>query len=216
MTRGGVTAQQPAAPAKATSTAMPLKPYRVPGIGTNPNPTTQPAGATKPQVQPPTPAPQPQPAPQPAPTSVTGQKPTLAQRALGFVSSAQQGANRRYDRANPNNNAWANIPGSVGAAQKTSQDRANKLMKLASPATQQRIAAMQSGAPASGNAQQAPPPVAASPQAVLAAISPVQLTRRNLQAAGQILQQGGSSRRLQSTGNQQIDTMLSLMGFTVI
>jgi hypothetical protein len=39
MVRGGVAAQQPTAPAKATGTAMPLKPYQVPGAGTNPNPT---------------------------------------------------------------------------------------------------------------------------------------------------------------------------------
>ena len=51
MVRGGVAAQQPTAPAKATGTAMPLKPYQVPGAGTNPNPTkpgqtTTPAKAT--------------------------------------------------------------------------------------------------------------------------------------------------------------------------
>jgi hypothetical protein len=130
------------------------------------------------------------------------------------VSSAQQGANRRYDRANPNNNAWADIPGSVGDAQKTSQARANKLMKLASPATQQRIAAMQSGAQATPTS--VPASTSSTPQSVLAAISPMQLTRRNLQAAGQALQQGSQNKTLQSTGNQQIDTMLKLMGFTVI
>jgi hypothetical protein len=48
MVRGGVAAQQLAAPAKATGTAMPLKPYQVPGAGTNPNPTKpgQPATTT--------------------------------------------------------------------------------------------------------------------------------------------------------------------------
>jgi hypothetical protein len=48
MVRGSVAAQQPAAPAKATGTAMPLKPFQVPGAGTNPNPTKpgQPATTT--------------------------------------------------------------------------------------------------------------------------------------------------------------------------
>ena len=50
MVKGGVAAQQPAAPAKTTGTAMPLKPYQVPGAGTNPNPTKpgQPVTATTP------------------------------------------------------------------------------------------------------------------------------------------------------------------------
>ena len=39
MVRGGVAAQQTAAPAKPTGTAMPLKPYQVPGAGTDPTPT---------------------------------------------------------------------------------------------------------------------------------------------------------------------------------
>lgn len=180
-----------------------------------PAPTPQPT-----QPAPATPAPT-QPAPTtPAPTqptSVAGQKPTLAQRALGFVSSAQQGANRRYDRANPNNNAWADIPGSVGDAQKTSQARAQKLMKLASPGTQQQIAAMQQGSTQAPSAQQPTQPISSSPQSVLSAISPTQLTRRNLQAAGQILQQGSNGNKtVNSTGNPQVDTMLKLMGFTVI
>ena len=48
MVKGGVAAQQPAAPAKTTGTAMPLKPFQVPGTGTNPNPTKpgQPATTT--------------------------------------------------------------------------------------------------------------------------------------------------------------------------
>ena len=43
MVKGGVAAQQQAAPEKPTGTAMPLKPFQVPGAGTDPTPT-----ATKP------------------------------------------------------------------------------------------------------------------------------------------------------------------------
>jgi hypothetical protein len=55
MVKGGVSAQQQAAPtqatapAKSTGTAMPLKPFQVPGAGTNPNPTpTTSPNTTKP------------------------------------------------------------------------------------------------------------------------------------------------------------------------
>jgi|694.fasta_scaffold40509_3 hypothetical protein len=46
MVRGGVAAQQPAAPAKSTGTAMPTAPYQVPGAGTNPNPAVTKPGQT--------------------------------------------------------------------------------------------------------------------------------------------------------------------------
>ena len=46
MVRGGVAAQQPAAPEKSTGTAMPTAPYQVPGAGTSPNPTVIKPGQT--------------------------------------------------------------------------------------------------------------------------------------------------------------------------
>jgi len=46
MVRGGVAAQQPAAPEKSTGTSMSTAPYQVPGAGTNPNPAVTKPGQT--------------------------------------------------------------------------------------------------------------------------------------------------------------------------
>ena len=263
MVRGGVAAQQQAAPAKstgtamplkpyqvpgagtnpnptkpgqpatattpATGTAMPLKPYQVPGAGTNPNPTTRPANSTKPQI----------PASVPASymddflnwaTQKTAMRDSTTYRTISLadVKNTTQKENLKAELAA----AEKEVKDSAGNPARTKTAVTNYILtalagaqliasqnKVASAsayvATPQTGSASSTGGTAPSVAGQSSTANSAQPIDINALMKGSGLEVGALKQAGQAIQKVTRNNKLRATGDEAIDGMLSLMGYTV-
>jgi len=265
MVRGGVAAQQPAAPAKptgtpmplkpyqvpgagtnpnptkpgqpatttpapATGTAMPLKPYQVPGAGTNPNPTTQPAGTTKQQI------------PAATPNNYmddfeawanqkTAMRDSTTYRTIGLadvkntpqkknlkaeLAAARQAVDTAKGNPTATKEAVKNyiLTALAGAQLIASQNKVAAASTQPPAALQQspKTAAAGTAAPAAGQTNAANP---GQPIDINALLKSAGLDPSALQKAATVMQQATRNNKLSATGDDAIDGMLSLMGYTV-
>jgi len=226
MVRGGVAAQQPVAPAKATGTAMPTAPYQVPGAGTNPNPTTQPAGATKPQIPPATPnnymddfeawA-----------NQKTAMRDSTTYRTIGLAdvkNSTQKenlkaelaAARQAVDTAQGNPTATKEavknyILTALAGAQLIASQNKVAAASTQPPAAQQSSNSAAAGTSASGTGQTN----AAQPIDINALLKSAGLDPVALQKAATVMQKATQNNKLSTTGDDAIDGMLGLMGYKV-
>ena len=222
MVRGGVAAQQQAAPAKTTGTAMPLKPYQVPGAGTNPNPTTQPANSTKPQI----------PASVPASymddflnwaTQKTAMRDSTTYRTISLadVKNTTQKENLKAELAA----AEKEVKDSAGNPARTKTAVTNYILTALAGAqliaSQNKVASASAyvATPQTGSAPatagQSSTASLAQPIDINALVKGSGLDPFALQKAGQAIQKVTRNNKLRATGDDAIDGMLSLMGYKV-
>jgi len=226
MVRGGVAAQQPAAPAKTTGTAMPLKPFQVPGAGTNPNPT-KPAGY-KAATAPPS-------------AYVTdflkwanekvAMRDSATYKMLGLTAAENSDLKAELDAAkqevisaqgNPTATKTAvknYILTALAALQLVSSQNTVKAASPEAPAYgQQPTPAGQSGktgAPASNSTAPTPATGQLTGSNAVALLNKAGLTAQALGKAGQTIQTATGNKQLSTSGDSVIDTMLEGMGYTV-
>jgi len=232
MVKGGVSAQQQetptqtTAPAKSTGTAMPLKPFQVPGAGTNPTPTTSP-NTTKPAATAVT---------NPAKAKYlkdflefanqkTAMRDSTTYRTLGLRDAEGSELGPELDAAKEKVKAAQGNPAATKTAVKNYILIAMAALQLV--ASQNAVKAASTQAPAygqQGNAlsnatnpttgqgstanQNQPIDVKALMQA--AGLAPDALTK-----AGPIIQKATGNGNLSATGDDAIDGMLQLMGYNV-
>jgi hypothetical protein len=244
MVKGGVTAQaqpgqpqQPAttAPAKSTGTATPLKPFQVPGVGTNPNPTATPT--TSPNTTTPT----------TAATRVTD--PVKAKYLKDFLEFA----NEKIAMRDPTTYKMIGLTSLYTAVQKyslkTELDAAKQAVIKAQGdpvATKEavknyiltalaaaqlmlsgnKLAAATPQAPALGRQTPAPgkagtvatttsPTTSATGSGAVKLLTDAGLPEATLTKAGQAIQTVTGNKQLSTSGDSVIDTMLQGMGYTV-
>ena len=231
MVKGGVTAQahpgqpqQPATtvPAKSTGTAMPLKPFQVPGAGTNPTPTN-PVGYKA-----------------STPTSSyetdflkwanekIAMRDSTTYKMLGLTAAENSGLKAELAAAKQE------VIGAQGDPAKTKIAVKNYILTamaaLQLEASKSKVAAASPQAPAYG---QQPAPAAGATGATGAAagtapatgqitgsgavalLNNAALTQPVLAKAGQVIQTATGNKQLSTTGDSVIDTMLEGMGYTV-
>jgi hypothetical protein len=221
--------QQVAAPTKATGTAMPLKPYQVPGAGTNPNPTTQPAGTTKPQI------------PATTPNNYmddfeawanqkTAMRDSTTYRTIGLadvknttskenlkaeLAAARQAVDTAQGNPTATKEAVKNyiLTALAGAQLIASQNKVASASTPA-PAAQQSSNPAAAGTAASGtgqtNAANSAQPIDINALLKSAGLDPVAL-----QKAATVMQKATRNNKLSATGDDAIDGMLGLMGYKV-
>jgi len=226
MVKGGVAAQQQAAPEKPTGTAMPLKPFQVPGAGTNPTPAA--AVGYK--------------------TAAAPQNSAAATYLKNFLAFANQKIAMR-DSSTYKMIGLADVEKSklkpeldaakqaVVAAQgnPTATEAAVKNYILTAMAgaqliaSENAVAAATPQAPAYGQqaatpgaqtgTASAPAPAAATGQLTgsnaVALLNKAGLGTKVLTPAGQAIQAVTNNKQLSTTGDSVIDTMLEGMGYTV-
>ena len=234
MVKGGVSAQQQAAPtqatapAKSTDTAMPLKPFQVPGAGTNPNPTP----TTSPNTT------------KPAATAVTtsakakylkdflewanqktAMRDSTTYRTLGLVNAEGSELGPELDAAKEKVKAAQGNPATTKTAVKNYILIAMAALQLV--ASQNAVKAASTQAPAYGQQGNTPPgatkPAAgqasanaqAQPIDVNALMNAAGLAPKALKKAGPIIQKATGNGNLSATGDDAIDGMLQLMGYNV-
>jgi hypothetical protein len=215
-------------PANATGTAMPLKPYQVPGAGTNPNPTTQPAGTTKPQI------------PATTPNNYmddfeawanqkTAMRDSTTYRTIGLadVKNTPQKENLKAELAA----ARQAVDTAKGNPTATKEAVKNYILTVLAGAqliaSQNKVAAASTQPPA---AQQSSKTAAANtasgtgqtnaantaqPIDINALLKSAGLDPAALQKAATVMQKATRNNKLSATGDDAIDGMLSLMGYTV-
>ena len=250
MIKGGVTAQaqpgqpqQPATTAPAAGTAMPLKPFQVPGVGTNPNPN-------------PTATPNPNSTPSPTTPASTATRVTNPAKAK-YLKDFLEFANEKIAMRDPTTYKMIGLTSLYTAVQKyslkTELDTAKQavikaqgdpvatkeavknyiLTALAAAqlmASGNKLAAATPQAPALGRQTPAPgkagtvattttPTTSATGQPIgsnaVALITQAGLPAATLAKAGQFIQTTTGNRQLSTTGDSVIDTMLEGMGYTV-
>jgi len=213
-------------PAPATGTAMPLKPYQVPGAGTNPNPTTQPAGTTKQQI------------PAATPNNYmddfeawanqkTAMRDSTTYRTIGLadvknttqkknlkaeLAAARQAVDTAKGNPTATKEAVKNyILTVLAGAQLIASQNKVAAASTQPPAAQQspNSAAAGTAAPAAGQAN------TAQPIDINALLKSAGLDPVALQKAATVMQKATRNNKLSSTGDDAIDGMLSLMGYTV-
>ena len=228
MVKGGVTAQtqpgqpqQPAttAPVKSTGTSMPLKPFQVPGAGTNPTPTN-PVGYK---------------ASAPPSTYVTdflkwanqktAMRDSTTYRTLGLVNAEGSELGPELDAAKEKVKAAQGNPATTKTAVKNYILTAMAALQLV--ASQNAVKAASTQAPAYGQQGNTPPgatkPAAgqasanaqAQPIDVNALMNAAGLAPTALKKAGPIIQKATGNGNLSATGDDAIDGMLQLMGYNV-
>jgi hypothetical protein len=226
MVRGGVAAQQPAAPAKATGTSMPLNPRQVPGAGTNPNPTN-PVGYKA--------------ATAPSSAYVTdflkwanekvAMRDSATYKMLGLTAAENSDLKAELDAAkqevitaqgNPaaTKTAVKNyILTALAALQLVSSQNTVKAASPEAPAYgQQPAPAGQSGKTGAATSNSTAPTPATGQLTgsnAVAFLNKAGLTAQVLGSAGQAIQKQTGNRQLSTTGDSVIDTMLEGMGYTV-
>jgi len=230
MVKGGVTAQtqpgqpqQPAttAPVKSTGTAMPLKPFQVPGAGTNPTPTN-PVGYKA--------------AAAPSSTYETdflkwankkiAMRDSTTYKMLGLTAAENSGLKAELAAAKQE------VIGAQGDPAKTKIAVKNYILTamaaLQLEASKSKVAAASPQAPAYG---QQPAPAAGATGAAagttgaatgqltgssaVALLTQAGLTAQVLGKAGQAIQKATGNNQLSTTGDSVIDTMLEGMGYTI-
>ena len=245
MVKGGVSAQQQAAPTQATApvkstgTAMPLKPFQVPGVGTNPNPTATPT--TSPTTTTPT----------TAATAVTD--PAKAKYLKDFLEFANEKiamrdpttykmigltslytADKKYSLKQQLDAAKKQVISAQGDPVATKEAVKNYILTALAAAqlmaSGNKVAAATPQAPALGrqtpaagktgaSASTTPPTTSATGQTTgsnaVALITQAGLPAATLAKAGQFIQTTTGNRQLSTTGDSVIDTMLEGMGYTV-
>ena len=234
MVKGGVSAQQQAAPtqatapAKSTSTAMPLKPFQVPGAGTNPNPTpTTSPNTTKPAATAVT---------NPAKAKYlkdflefanqkTAMRDSTTYRTLGLRDAEGSKLGPELDAAKEKVKAAQGNPAATKTAVKNYILTALAALQLV--ASQNAVKAASTQAPAYGQQGNTPPgatkPAAgqasanaqAQPIDVDALMNAAGLAPTALKKAGPIIQKATGNGNLSATGDDAIDGMLQLMGYNV-
>jgi hypothetical protein len=236
-------AQQPAAPtqttapAKTTGTAMPLKPFQVPGAGTNPNATP-----------PPTPSPN---ATTSAATAVTN--PAKAKYLKDFLEFANEKiamrdpttykmigltslytANQKYSLKTELDTAKQAVIKAQGDPVATKEAVKNYILTALAAAqlmaSGNKLAAATPQTPALGRQTPAPgkagtvattttPTTSATGQPTgsnaVALITQAGLPAATLAKAGQAIQTATGNKQLSTSGDSVIDTMLEGMGYTV-
>jgi hypothetical protein len=227
---------QTTAPAKATGTAMPLKPFQVPGAGTNPTPTATPT--TSPNTT------------KPAATAVTN--PANAKYLKDFLEFANEKiamrdpttykmigltslytADKKYSLKQQLDAAKQEVIKAQGDPAATKQAVKNYILTAMAAAqlmaSGNKVAAATPQAPTLG--QQAPtpaktgagatttPPTSAAGQitgsGAVTLLNNAALTQPVLAKAGQAIQTATGNKQLSTTGDSVIDTMLEGMGYTV-
>ena len=207
---------------------MPTAPFQVPGAGTNPNPTTQPVGTTKPQI------------PAVTPTNYmddfedwanqkTAMRDSTTYRTIGLadVKNTTQKENLKAELAA----ARQAVDTAQGNPTATKQAVKNYILTALAGAqliaSQNKVAAASTPVPA---AQRSPKPAAANtasgtgqtnavnpsqPIDINALLKSAGLDPVALQKATSVMQKATQNNKLRATGDDAIDGMLSLMGYKV-
>jgi hypothetical protein len=221
-------------PAKSTGTAMPLKPFQVPGVGTNPTPTP----TTSPNTT------------KPAATAVTN--PAKAKYLKDFLEFANEKiamrdpttykmigltslytADKKYSLKQQLDAAKRQVINAQGNPADTKQAVTNYILTAMAAAqlmvSGNKVAAATPQAPALGRQTPAPgktgtgatttPTASATGQltgsGAVALLDKATLTQPVLANAGQAIQAVTGNKQLSTTGDSVIDTMLEGMGYTV-
>ena len=231
---------QTTAPAKSPGTAMPSKPFQVPGAGTNPNPNAtnpgQPANTTTPAT---------------AATAVT--TPAKAKYLKDFLKFANEKiamrdpttykmigltslytADKKYSLKQQLDAAKQQVISAQGNPVATKEAVKNYILTALAAAqlmaSGNKVAAATPQAPALGRqtpapgktrtgATTTPPTTSATGQitgsGAITLLTDAGLTAQILGSAGQFIQTKTGNRQLSTTGDSVIDTMLESMGYTV-
>ena len=243
MVKGGVSAQQQAAPTQATApvkstgTAMPLKPFQVPGAGTNPNPTPNATPTTSPNTT------------KPAATAVT--TPAKAKYLKDFLEFANEKiamrdpttykmigltslytADKKYSLKQQLDAAKKQVISAQGDSEATKEAVKNYILTALAAAqlmlSGNKVAAATPQAPAlgrqtpaygqQGNQAAAPGQTAGAgvtPDQITGLIATAGLDDPKLKEMGSNLQKLSGNRAVSSTGDSGVDQLLRSMGYTV-
>ena len=243
MVKGGVSAQQQAAPTQATApvkstgTAMPLKPFQVPGAGTNPNPTPNATPTTSPNTT------------KPAATAVT--TPAKAKYLKDFLEFANEKiamrdpttykmigltslytADKKYSLKQQLDAAKQAVIKAQGDPVATKEAVKNYILTALAAAqlmlSGNKVAAATPQAPAlgrqtpaygqQGNQAAAPGQTAGAgvtPDQITGLIATAGLDDPKLKEMGSNLQKLSGNRAVSSTGDSGVDQLLRSMGYTV-
>ena len=248
MIKGGVTAQaqpgqpqQPATTAPAAGTAMPLKPFQVPGVGTNPNPNPTATPTTSPTTTTTTPT--------TAATAVTN--PAKAKYLKDFLEFANEKiamrdpntykmigltslytADKKYSLKQQLDAAKKQVISAQGDSEATKEAVKNYILTALAAAqlmlSGNKVAAATPQAPAlgrqtpaygqQGNQAAAPGQTAGAgvtPDQITGLIATAGLDDPKLKEMGSNLQKLSGNRAVSSTGDSGVDQLLRSMGYTV-